>query len=296
MAFEDLRAFAAVARLRSMSKAAAALETTQSTVSKRVQRLEQMLHLQLIDRQTRPIGLTVEGRSFQRYVNTFLEAIDSLTQNAREQRHVRVAVAPILISHGLVPIVGAFRAAHPDYQLSIITGGTPATEHQLRDGSVDLWLAVTGAGGAAPQPGDVEFEPLFASDRVLIVPKGHPLATRRITSLAELADYPLITRGPDTPTRLLLEREFERTGVDYHVALEVDDMDAVKRYVAYGLGISVVLQNMIEPEDLMTLAVVPLAKFLPPLQMSLGTLRGRPLSEPARRFVALLRERLRPAG
>ena len=88
-AFEDLRAFAAVARLRSMSKAALALDTTQSTVSKRVQRLEQMLGLQLVDRQTRPIGLTVEGRTFQRLVGGFLESVDAMTQGARDRRRHR---------------------------------------------------------------------------------------------------------------------------------------------------------------------------------------------------------------
>jgi len=285
-----------VARLRSMSKAAAVLDTTQSTISKRVQRLEQLLNLQLVDRQTRPIGLTVEGRTFQRLASGFLESVDSLTQNAREHRHVSLAVTPIFISHGLVPVVGAFRAAYPEWQLSVMTAATPATAHLLRDGSVDVWLTVTGPGSRAQETGDVAYEPFFAAERMLIVPKGHPLSQRPLTSLAEIGQYPLITRGPDTPTRALLEEAFERAGVDYHIVLELDDMDAVKRYVAYGLGISIVMQNLIDPEDTRSLAIVPLAKFMPPLELSIATLRGRPLTEPARRFIEVLKATVAHAG
>lgn len=293
-AFEDLRAFAAVARLRSMSKAALALDTTQSTVSKRVQRLEQMLGLQLVDRQTRPIGLTVEGRTFQRLVGGFLESVDAMTQGARDRRQVTVASIPIFISHGLVPAVGAFRAAFPDWQVSIITAGNPSMANLLREGVADLWLTIGGTpGNRLRESSDIAMETFYESDRVLIVPKNHSLASRGISSLTDLAQFPLIARGPDTPTRQLLEDEFERAGVDYRIVLEVDDMDAVKRYVAYGLGVSVVLESMIEPEDLRTLSVISLARWLPPLQMSMATLRSRPLSEPARRFIEILKDTVR---
>ena len=183
-AFEDLRAFAAVARLRSMSKAALALDTTQSTVSKRVQRLEQMLGLQLVDRQTRPIGLTVEGRTFQRLVGGFLESVDAMTQGARDRRQVTVASIPIFISHGLVPAVGAFRAAFPDWQVSIITAGNPSMANLLREGVADLWLTIGGtAGNRLRESSDIAMETFYESDRVLIVPKNHTLATRGITAL-----------------------------------------------------------------------------------------------------------------
>src|SRR5438034_232475 len=64
MQFESLKIFCDVARHRSFSLAAAANEVTQSAASQVVLQLERRLGVQLIDRSTRPLQLTPQGRLY----------------------------------------------------------------------------------------------------------------------------------------------------------------------------------------------------------------------------------------
>ncbi len=61
---ESLKMFCDLVRLRSFSKAAAANETSQPTVSRLVQRLEERLGGELIDRSKRPLQLTALGQAY----------------------------------------------------------------------------------------------------------------------------------------------------------------------------------------------------------------------------------------
>ncbi len=64
ISWDDLRVFVVVARTLSFRKAATALRTSTSTVSRRVERLEEILNSRLFDRLPDGLGLTAEGRSF----------------------------------------------------------------------------------------------------------------------------------------------------------------------------------------------------------------------------------------
>ena len=59
--------------------------------------------------------------------------------------------------------------------------------------------------------------------------------------------------------------------------------------LALGLGVSVALLSTIEPGDYDVLEVIPLGHFLPPLYMSIATVRGRPPSAAVECFLQVLR-------
>ena len=73
-------------------------------------------------------------------------------------------------------------------------------------------------------------------------------------------------------------------------------MDMVKRYVAMGMGVSVGPRLAIEPEDQSELGIVSLTGLLPMEQSGIVTLRGKTLSGPAEKFIAVMKDTLAPAG
>jgi DNA-binding transcriptional LysR family regulator len=89
----QVRAFLAVAELRHFSKAAARLNLTQQALSKRIQRLEQLLGEPLFARDSRAVELTHAGTRFLPHARALLIAADSAVAATRSiSRPVRVDV------------------------------------------------------------------------------------------------------------------------------------------------------------------------------------------------------------
>ena len=293
MELRELRSFCTAAKLRSISKAADHLGIGQPTVTTHVKKLEEELELVLFDRIKRPIQLTLAGSELVKLAAPLVEGIDSLaarTSSAEEEGPVAVASTHDVIPHALLRVVRAFLAHHPHVHLRIQSGVRTEVLHMVAEGEVDLGIV------PGPEKGvDFDFQGLFAYERVLITPPGHPLLEEPLQSLEQLANWPLIMMGRRTYTRSMLEEEFRRRGLSYEIVVELDSMDMIKRYVALGMGISVGPRLAIEPEDQGEIGVVSLANLLPIEQAGIVTLRGKVLSTPAQTFISIMKDVLDPA-
>ncbi|MCH2310962.1 MAG: LysR family transcriptional regulator [SAR202 cluster bacterium] len=290
MELRELRSFVAAARLRSITKAAEELSIGQPTATTHIKKLEQELGTLLFDRIKRPIQLTAAGTTLADLSKPLLDGIDSLldeTGIAEQVSPVRVAATHDIIPHKLLQVVKIFLRIHPHGHLRILSGRRDEVLNMVEEGTVDIGLV------PGPERGvDFEFQPLFAYERVLITPLNHPLLNSTITSLDEIASWPLIMMGRGTYTRLMLETEFRRRGLDYEIIVELDSMDMIKRYVALGMGISVGPRLAIDPTDHESFGVVGLAHMLPVEQAGIVNLRGKTMSTPTKAFVQLLRDTL----
>ena len=290
MELRELRSFVAAARLRSITKAAEELSIGQPTATTHIKKLEQELGTLLFDRIKRPIQLTAAGTTLADLSKPLLDGIDSLldeTGIAEQVSPVRVAATHDIIPHKLLQVVKIFLRIHPHGHLRILSGRRDEVLNMVEEGTVDIGLV------PGPERGvDFEFQPLFAYERVLITPLNHPLLNSTITSLDEIASWPLIMMGRGTYTRLMLETEFRRRGLDYEIIVELDSMDMIKRYVALGMGISVGPRLAIDPTDHESFGVVGLAHMLPVEQAGIVNLKGKTMSTPTKAFVQLFRDTL----
>ena len=290
MELRELRSFVSAARLRSITKAAEELSIGQPTATTHIKKLENELGTLLFDRIKRPIQLTAAGTTLADLAKPLLDGIDSLldeTGIAEQISPVRVAATHDIIPHRLLQVVKIFLKQHPHGHLRILSGRRDEVLNMVSEGAVDI--------GLVPGPErsvDFEFQPLFAYERVLITPLGHPLLNSTITSLDEIASWPLIMMGRGTYTRLMLETEFRRKGLEYEIIVELDSMDMIKRYVALGMGISVGPRLAVDPSDHESFGVVGLAHMLPVEQAGIVNLRGKTMSTPTKAFVQLLRDTL----
>ena len=110
----------------SFARAAGALGLTASGVSRAVARLEARVGVRLVDRTTRSLALTQEGRQFYERVRPCLDGIEEaavLAGGAAEtvRGHVRVNIDPYFIRIALAGRLGAFLDAHPGLTLDLIT-------------------------------------------------------------------------------------------------------------------------------------------------------------------------------
>ena len=135
-----LRAFDAVARLRSVSAAAAELAVTPSAVSRQISNLEEYIGIALLTREGRGLRLTADGiRLESGLADAFAQiaaAVDRLRQPSRGDR-LRILVPPMFASAWLIPRLDRFSALRPKSDVILID----KDERMEATNGVDLVIA-----------------------------------------------------------------------------------------------------------------------------------------------------------
>lgn len=120
-----LRAFEAVARLGSVTRAAEELHVTHSAVSHQVRQLEEYLGIALIDRSARRMHLTPDGRVYAYQIRQSLQQIGGMTERITQRaqsEHLTIAVLPSFATHWLIPRLPSFWQEYPDWQIELVAG------------------------------------------------------------------------------------------------------------------------------------------------------------------------------
>jgi LysR family transcriptional regulator, glycine cleavage system transcriptional activator len=119
-----LRAFEAAARHENFTRAADEMLLTQSAISRHVRTLEDHLGTSLFERRNRVVKLTTDGRKLMEAVSMALSHMSTVTQEIRRQRESGKLTVGMLTSQAslyMVPRMSAFRRAHPDLDVHIVS-------------------------------------------------------------------------------------------------------------------------------------------------------------------------------
>src|SRR6516165_7024866 len=129
MTLEQLRIFEAVADREHVTRAAEALNLTQSAVSAAIAALEERHAVALFSRVGRRIELTHAGRLFLDEARAVLER-GALT----------VYASQTIASYWLPPRLVSFRRAHPRVTINLVARNTTEVARAVQDGAADLGL------------------------------------------------------------------------------------------------------------------------------------------------------------
>ena len=281
--FRELRTFCAVAKLGSISAAARALDLGQPAATKHLKKLEEEVGTDLLLRGKRPIQLTTAGTVLLEMAGPLVEgmgALESFRFDLDQPSPVTVVTTPVLIAQVLPGPVRSFRQKYPDTLLRLWSGGEADILAKVASGEADLGIVPT-----ADIPVGFDFAPLFTIHRVLAAPKGHPVTDQREISYSTLARWPLVMLSAASRTRILLDDAFRKRGISYDLAVETDSLEAIKQYVAGGVGISILLDIALSVGDGADLAILPLSNLMPADLVWVVTLRGKPISQVAQNFI-----------
>lgn len=188
-----LEQFVSVYRNRSFRSAAEEMGIAQSSVTKRIQHLEQQLGLLLFNRTTRNVEPTDSARQLFEKAERTLQAAGAFEEEARllangELGAIRVGAmalaAETLIFRGLARLA----ESHPDLQVDVNVGG-PDIYRDLTRGECDLVVGDEANFASSPYASSLRMERLHREHLVFVHRAGHPAARAR--SLAELLTYPL---------------------------------------------------------------------------------------------------------
>jgi len=114
-----LRAFEAMGRTGSATRAAAELHVTHSAVSRQVKALEAALGVRLFEGPRHRLRLTEAGQTLLAGLTSGFDTLAAAVRNVRTRQDVRLAAHPSLAVKWLVPRLADFEARHPEIALHL---------------------------------------------------------------------------------------------------------------------------------------------------------------------------------
>ena len=211
---DAVRALTLAATGGSISAAAAHLGISQQAVSARIRALESSLDAVLLVRSARGSRLTTAGELVVGWAAPLLAAADDFAAAAAALRTdrrgtVRVAASLTIAEHLLPAWVAAWHTSTGDDgpAIRLEAANSTAVIEAVRSGSADLGFIETPV-----VPGDLGSVVVARDAIVVVVPRGHPWATRGRVSAADLAATSLVVREAGSGTRQALEDALAHAG------------------------------------------------------------------------------------
>jgi len=239
VSLRQIRAFVAVARLKSFTRAAALLHLAQPTLTVQIRKLEEALAVRLFDRTSRSVALTQAGRDLLPVLGRLVQDLDGLLSHARGEavRYrgvVKIAALPTAAASLLPKAISAFRETHAGVDFRIRDVIARRVLALVEAEEVDI-----GITGGPTNAADVDVL-LTMEDRMLAVfPQAHPLAEAETVTPDLLMRHPLIMMDPDTSVRAVVEAGFHAAGLVPQPAGEATYMMTAIGMVQAGLGVTI---------------------------------------------------------
>ena len=170
---KQLRYFEAVARFNHFGRAAEHCAVSQPALSMQIQELEKNLGLQLVERRSKGVRLTVEGKEMALRASRILAEVRDLTDFARLRASLlsgalHLGVIPSVAPYVLPPLLPILRDQYPGLDLHIRETQTQALLQQLLDGTLDLLLLALPVNHP-----EIETIRLFEDRFLLALPRTH---------------------------------------------------------------------------------------------------------------------------
>ena len=196
----SLRAFAAAAEHRNLTRAAEALNVTHSAVSQQIRGLEQHLGTRLITRTRHGISLTWQGEFLSAGLLEAFATMASLTESVSSAEAVRplvVSATPMFSSAFLMPRLSTFIAEFPQIELRI---DSTIQAVDLKPGGIDMAIRY----GTGRWPGLVS--QMLLPGCLTVVASSELIGNRVLKHPDELLEFTLLQEHASVEFDLWLEK------------------------------------------------------------------------------------------
>lgn len=220
-----------VAELGSLGQAAQKHGLSQPAVSQRMNQLERLLNITILERTPSGTRLTPSGarvaywsRSIVEATETFLAGTAALRFESAAHTQLRIAASLTIADHLIPGWLVALRKELPDISISLSVMNSATVVEQVELGEVDLGFVE----GSLPRRHGIQTKIVGGDRLALVVAPGHPW-TRRHSPLpaSELARTALILREKGSGTRQVLEDALANHGYQVVANMELGSTLAI---------------------------------------------------------------------
>jgi len=243
MELRQLHYFIAVAEELHFGRAAERCHIAQPPLSQQIKRLEEELGVILLERTSRRVALTPEGKEFLKRcrdvrdrLNEAVLCIQDMAKGLEGQLRVGF-IGPASLSM-LPQAIRSFRERNPRIRLDFTAQSTSEQLPLLRGDRIDIaFVRLFGHDTAGLNSLLFLREPY-----ALAIPEGHPFTKRKFLDIADLEGQPLIFNQRIAQPALYrsLIGSFHKAGFMPNIVQEVNTEQSTVALVATGLGVALV--------------------------------------------------------
>jgi len=291
--FLDLEAFVAVKETGSFHAASERLHLSQSSVTRRVQKLEEALGTSLFERTTRDVRPTLAAKRLQLRAESILQDAKETTRAMRDEEAafryqqsqiVTLATVPTVMAGLVCPALKAFKAAGNSARVRVMDLAANEVAEAVSQGDADFGIC------SIPMlETNTEFELLFSEPIVLVVHPNHALAAYEGLGWRDLSDQALILPSRGTGNRLLIDEALARNDSPVRWTYEVGRSATALEMVAQNVGVALLPRMAVQGLRGRDLTTKPIVDPLVSRPVGILTLQG----QTERRQVRALKDALR---
>lgn len=235
------------ARAQLQASCARELHLSQPALSAQIKALEEEVGARLLERNRRMVRLTRAGESLLADGELLLQSAEEARKRALrvasgEAGHLRIAFVASAMPELVPAIALAFRTRYPHVTLELKNLPTVLQVQALEAKTLDVGfvrLPLTAPGLA--------ITPLHSEPFALAISKNHPLARKKLLTVADLAGEPFVTYGQKWAP------EFYQTwtgicrkaGFTPVIVQETAEMDTALALVAAGMGVAILPEGVV---------------------------------------------------
>jgi LysR family transcriptional regulator, transcriptional activator of the cysJI operon len=246
--FEDCKLFRDVAHTRSLSKGAQLSSISQPAATQRVHDMERRAGTELLDRSTRPLGLTAAGKIFADLCREVLRREEDFTSQLEDlveslEGTVRVASIYSIGLSEMTRLREEFVRSFPKANLQIELMRPDKVYEAVEGDQADL-----GFISYPEHRRDVTVIPWRDERMTLAAFPGHRLAGRAMVEPEDLNGEAYIAFDEEVIIRRELDRFFRENGVEVSITMQFDNIQSIKEAVAQGGGVSILPERTMQAE------------------------------------------------
>ena len=248
---QQLEALIHLVEERSFSRAARRMHLTQPSLTKHMKNLEMVINAELVDRTTRELSLTAEGKVLYATAKKIFKILDEAEEKIAHEKNgeegiIYISASSIPATYILPRLLTRFSGQYNNIQCRIQVNDTESTVNMICDDNAEI-----GFIGKQVSQSKLTVEPLWDDRLILVVPQSHPFARREMVTWHEVQREPFIMRERGSATRSIFEEHLKKKGYhteDLTIVCEVGSSAAVKEAVMAGLGVSYISMHAVKNE------------------------------------------------
>jgi len=233
------RIFVSIIETGGISRAAARENVVASAVSKRLNDLEHMLGVPLVERSPRGVKPTAAGEALAWHARLILQAIDrahgELSEYAQGVRgHIRVRASSSSLAAGLPSALSQFLHEHPSVKIDLEERRTPQIFSDVLAHRADM-----GVGPDIHRPAELHCATYAPYDLCVVAPQSHPLAALSSVDYATALQYDQVEQRQGSVVAQLLDQIARQGGLARRTRIRVNGFETICSMVGAGMGVGV---------------------------------------------------------
>lgn len=238
-----------IAKHKKVTAVAKAMGIKQPTVTFHMKSLEEEFGVQLFEVRTGKVLLTDAGTALLHYA-TKIQALSQETYRVLSE-YRNLGMGSLTIGASYVPgtyllpkLISQFSEKFPGVAVRLFIKPAPAIRAMLLDHSIDI-------GFISSQPFDdpaIHQRHVCEDELAVVFSSSHKLASLSRLDHQSIAAETFISHGTDSTTRQMTEQWAANCGVTLRVSMELDSLEAIKRAVMLGKGITFISRIAVAEE------------------------------------------------